>query len=182
MPKAISFTFSETGTSVVVRNLQMSDSVTSFQENNAETAFNVNEHFVRLLYSDGFSWRLLHVSLFVKFNFEYVLSFQTFESQPLLETGVLPSEICEKLTGLLELDFETLKEEYYIHQGATDYSCYSLRVNNLDTCFDYYFGLPFYTHEYYSNGENELIRTLELVDKWLVGRIQHEINFKMNVD
>ena len=145
-------------------------------ENQVNSKFDIDEHFLRLYYSDGFGWRLLGIKLLVNLDFNYYLSFETYEISETTKHGTLPLAIIEKLKMLLECNLTSLDEDYFIHPGASNSSSYYLTINQFGTTANVAVGLSFETHKVFSTLENEIFVTLDLIDHWLTEMTGFKIN------
>ncbi len=92
-------------------------------------ALNTEKHLLKLSYFDGFSEQLLQIELWVDLDFNYQLSYSTFQSEEVCMEGQLPQKIKSELATLIDHELTSLKTDYHIHEGATDFSSYAITIN-----------------------------------------------------
>lgn len=138
--------------------------------------FNKEEHLLRFGYSDGFCERLLHIELWVDLDFNFELSYSTFQSETVNKQGILPASIRGGLMELLAGNLSLLKENYYIHEGATDFPVYTWLFNQYGVSREFTIG-PFPTTlKDYSGVEQVFFKTLLDLRNFLIEETGYEID------
>ena len=138
--------------------------------------FNIEQHLIRIGYFDGFCERLLDIELLVDLELNFELSFCTFRSEQITKHGKLPDIINTELLELIELDLSLLKEDYNIHEGATDFPFYVIVVNQFGENWKYTIGEIPIKLEGYSNEEKVFFKTLLTLRNFLIEQTGYEIN------
>ncbi len=141
------------------------------------SAFDDEKHFLWIRYIDGFCERLLSIELFIDLDFQFELTYCTFQSNPINSSGKLPHHICSELIKLTDLDLSSIADQYYIHEGATDFPFYGITVNQYTEVRKFMMGeIPNLSEsESQSDNEKTLFRALHVIKMWLI----HQTGYKI---
>lgn len=145
-------------------------------KNDTPNSFNNEEHLVKFTYLDGFCDRLLNIELLLDLDFNFELTYSTFQLDQKRKQGKLPNEIRTDLLALIELDLSQLNESYEIHEGATDFPFYTMMMNQYGENRTYTIGTIPISSEGHSNEEQLFFKILFALKKFLTRETGYEIN------
>ncbi|MBI3135767.1 MAG: hypothetical protein HYZ14_13910 [Bacteroidetes bacterium] len=138
--------------------------------------FNKEEHLFRYSYSDGFGERLLSFEVLVDLDFNFILTYNTHTAEQIKQTGILPDNICHLIEELSGCDLSLIGADYNIHEGASDFSSYAVKVNKYGEIWNFMIGETPVVTEKISNEEKVFFNTLNLLKDWVINRTGYETN------
>lgn len=132
---------------------------------------------VKLIYSDGFSERLLEIEFLVNNKYQFELVYESYKIAPAKLIGELPINISDQLTELIDCDLSKLDTQYGIHEGASDFSYWKIIINQHDKFRDYLIGeIPTIDIKTSTTTEKMLFHLLHSRRDWTLNQVNSKLS------